>query len=61
MIAMALCNEAASLVTSRRFEDARVSDREALHDTLAADELSKLIAEGSTWDEDRAVAEAMRI
>ena len=33
----------------------------ALRDTLGTDELTKLMAEGSTWSEDRAVAEAMLI
>jgi predicted ATPase/class 3 adenylate cyclase len=33
----------------------------ALRDTLGADECAKLMAEGSTWSEDHAVAEAMLI
>ncbi|MGZ3496907.1 MAG: ATP-binding protein [Vulcanimicrobiaceae bacterium] len=128
MIATALCNETAYLVASRRYDEARLSAREALtatrdaeysvglacalqhmastaalrpgsdvrraarllgyvdarfaalealreyteqheydavipalRDALGAAELSKLIAEGSTWSEDRAVAEAMLV
>jgi tetratricopeptide (TPR) repeat protein len=33
----------------------------ALRDALDGDELSKLMAEGSTWNEDQAVAEAMLV
>jgi Arc/MetJ family transcription regulator len=33
----------------------------ALREALGADELSKLMAEGSTWSEDQAVAEATLI
>jgi hypothetical protein len=53
----------AALDVARGYTDQQEYDKllPALRDALGAGELQKLMAHGSTWSEDRAVAEAMLV
>jgi hypothetical protein len=53
----------ATLEALREYTEQQEYDKmiPVLRDALGADEVAKLMAEGSTWSEDQAVAEAMLI